>query len=105
MNMATSARTAEFAWVGSKLEEFLERHCARVPVEEAQPGDILVFWIEIRGHCQHVGVLVDEGRMVHAHSIYTGGMVREESLSTPESEQRSFSWERRIMSAWRMRPW
>ncbi|MCB0906934.1 MAG: DUF4192 domain-containing protein [Nocardioidaceae bacterium] len=24
MNMATSARTAEFAWVGSKLEEFLE---------------------------------------------------------------------------------
>lgn len=90
---------------GAKLEEFLARHCRRVPVDEFLPGHALAFWFEKRDHYQHVAVATGPNSMVHAHSMYSGGAVREESIDGDAGEQRAFSWRDRILSVWELQPW
>lgn len=49
---------------GRSLMATVEAQADPVPASDIQPGDVLVFRIDV--HPQHVGVAVGEGRMVHA---------------------------------------
>ena len=90
---------------GNTLEALMARCCEPVAVEAFDFGHILVFWIERRDRPQHVAIATSKTTMIHAHQMFSGGAVREESIDTPPSEQAPFSWRDRIVSAWRMLPW
>jgi hypothetical protein len=49
---------------GRSLMQTVESQADRVEASDIQPGDVLVFRIDV--HPQHVGVAVGDGRMVHA---------------------------------------
>ncbi len=72
-----------------------DRNLGRIAVEEAGPGDVLLFRMRARGPAKHCGILVDsaagsEPRMVHA---YSGRGVVLSSVGP--------SWRRRIAAAYR----
>lgn len=72
------------------LAEAARRHMSEIAIADAAPGDVLLFrW---RNHlpAKHAGLLVEQGRMVHAHD---GVGVAEVSLSN--------WWRRRIAFVFR----
>jgi cell wall-associated NlpC family hydrolase len=84
---------------GEDLERRIAKHCRRVQLAEARPGDILVFWIKekLRGRVRpphHVGIRTDVG-IIHTHGLTGVRRVVEHSLDT--------FWTERILSAWRLR--
>lgn len=45
----------------------LKNICEEIPIEEAGPGDVLVFWISRKTkRTQHAGIMTDKG-MIHAY--------------------------------------
>lgn len=50
----------------SLLREHMAQSLEERPIEEAEPGDVLLFWIERTLVPHHVGILVDGGHFVHA---------------------------------------
>lgn len=72
----------------------LEDNCREVPIHDAQPGDVVVFWLRRpSGPDEHVAILTDHG-IIHARQRRGGGgRVVETGLSD--------NWRKRIMSAWR----
>ncbi len=38
----------------------------QIPVDEAQPGDVLVFWIRCTDTPAHIGILTDGGKFIHS---------------------------------------
>ena len=73
------------------------RHLARISVDEAVAGDVLLFRMRRRAPAKHLAILTDMGgagigepRMIHA---YSGRGVVESSLGP--------SWRRRIAAAFR----
>jgi len=101
--LAIAAKTAGFQTrdhtqygrrpVPSELLSRIAAHADEVPLEEAQPGDVLVFCIPKPDVPQHVGILTDSGTIVHTDAHV--GRVVEITLST--------AWRKRMHSAWRMR--
>lgn len=69
------------------------RHCLEIAVDEAQPGDLLVFRWRPHLACKHLGILAHEGRFIHA---YQGSAV----LASPLASQ----WRRRIAAAFLFPP-
>ena len=69
----------------------LEKTLEEIPIEEAQPGDILVFWISKRTKIpQHLGLMTDIG-MIHTYQNL--GKVVEHGLD--------IRWTRRLCHAFR----
>ncbi len=64
------------------------RNLRAVPVEDARPGDILIFRIRSEAIAKHAAVLVEDGRMIHAQE---GVPVSEVALGP--------WWRRRIVAA------
>lgn len=54
------SRYPDIQMMGSLLREHLEE----IPVENAQPGDVL--WIKVKGSPQHLAMKTDKG-IIHAH--------------------------------------
>lgn len=81
---------------GKKLiEEIKKNGCIEIPVEQAMPGDIMVFWLSKRevGIEQHAAILTEKG-MLHALNSRGGsGKVVEHEFTE--------NWKRRLMSVWR----
>lgn len=70
-----------------KLETILER----VDIEDAEPGDVLVFWINRHTRIpQHIGLKTDVGML---HTFETIGRVVEHGLTK--------KWRRRLCAAFR----
>ena len=63
------------------------RHCARVPVADVRPGDLLLMRWREHLPAQHCGFATGAGRMVHAHA---GAGVAEVALG---------AWSRRVVFA------
>lgn len=60
----------------------LDAQLARVPVEEARPGDVAVFWVQRPGREQHVGVLVERpGGLGVVHALCDLGRCAEHGLA------------------------
>ena len=73
------------------LAEAAGRHLAPIRVEEAGPGDVLLFRMRRTGPAKHLGIISGAGaRMIHA---YSGRGVVENSLGP--------SWRRRVAAAFR----
>ena len=64
-----------------------ERNLRPVPIEAAQPGDILIFRMRSEAVAKHAGVLVEDGRMIHAQE------------GVPVSEVAINQWWRRRIAA------
>jgi NlpC/P60 family putative phage cell wall peptidase len=75
---------------GKTLEAGLTQSLDRIPVEEAVPGDVLVF--RMRAHPCHIGIKTDHG-VIHT---YAGlGKVVEHRIDD--------FWQRRLCAAYRLR--
>ncbi|WP_460449448.1 NlpC/P60 family protein [Alsobacter sp. SYSU BS001988] len=66
-----------------------ERHLDRVPLERAEPGDVLLFRWRAGAPAKHLGVSTGGGRMIHAHD---GARVCEVAIGV---------WTRRLCAAFR----
>lgn len=54
------------AWIGIGLYDALRDRADEIALEDARPGDVLLFWMRRPFLPQHVAVLVEPQRMVHA---------------------------------------
>lgn len=77
---------------GRALIEHLDRSCDRIEVDEALPGDILVFWFLSPDKPQHVGIRSFQG-MIHTYASV--GRVREHGFTK--------AWRDHIHSAYSFR--
>ena len=64
---------------GKVLEAMLEKYL--VPVTELKPGYVMSFDLNGWGKPEHVSICTEPDRMVHARTRYTGGIVREETIT------------------------
>lgn len=81
---------------GQKLIAELEQRLDRIPIEEAQPGDVLVFWFETKDYPAHVAWMADGQHgpnMIHT---------MEKTRRVVEHRINEWWWER-VHSAWRLR--
>ncbi len=72
----------------------LSKTCDEVELGDARPSDVLAFWFAARGEASHLGVLTCADEFVHVRR----GRTVERQTMTP-------FWRRRLLSAWRPRPW
>jgi len=72
-NVNYSPRSVDTDFLISELQRFTEP----VPLEQRQPGDVLLF--KVKGRSQHTGVLVTPETFVHAYQ--SAGKVCETELS------------------------
>lgn len=49
----------------NRLQEELQKYTAEVPMEDMQPGDVLLFSF-LDGTSNHVGIYAGDGRFIHA---------------------------------------
>lgn len=49
------------------IARFIEQ-TSEVPIEEAQPGDVMVFWIKRKDQPLHLGILTDDETVIHTHT-------------------------------------
>ena len=52
---------------GERLAEAARRHLEEISVDDAEPGDVLLFRWRPHLPAKHAAILVDHGRMIHAH--------------------------------------
>ncbi len=71
------------------MRDAARRHLQEIAVDQAGPGDVLLFRLLRRGPARHAGILSGKGMLIHA---YSGFAVREEPLDR---------WRRRIAYAFR----
>ena len=62
-----------------------------IAVDDAQPGDVLVFWLRSKDRPAHIGILAEDGQVIHAHKS-AGACVREPMGS----------WRRHVFGAYRI---
>ena len=70
----------------------LEKTLERIELDEALPGDILVFWVCKKGYDQHLAIKTDRG-MIHTYADI--GFVAENGINE--------FWSKRLMAAFRYR--
>src|SRR5262249_40381292 len=82
--------TPDWGEVGASepILEAARRHLLPVPIDAAQPGDVLVFRLRPNLVAKHIAILSEQDRMIHAQS---GDQVREVILTG--------AWRRRIVAA------
>lgn len=71
------------------MRDAARRHLQEIAVDQASPGDVLLFRLLRRGPARHAGILSGRDMLIHA---YSGFAVREEPLDR---------WRRRIAYAFR----
>jgi len=69
--------------------------CDEIPIEEAEPGDVLLFAYPYQGaaHDSHLALLTEPGRMLHAWAV--GRRVMEHAITK--------GWREKLRRAYRMR--
>lgn len=78
----------------------LEVDFVQVPPDQVRPGDVAVFWYRRRRGVpmpQHMGVLVEDGRMVHAYEDH------DDAASFVHAINVDAGWQARRHSTWRHR--
>ena len=70
--------------------EAAERHLIRIPIDDAQPGDVLIFRLRPGAMAKHAAIMTEPAKMIHAME---GAPVCEVSI-TPW-------WRRRIAAVFR----
>jgi NlpC/P60 family putative phage cell wall peptidase len=78
---------------GDRLVEAAERHCRRIDVAAAAPGDLILFRWRPHLPAKHAGILIAADRFVHA---YEGHAVLASAL-VPQ-------WRRRVAAAFAFPP-
>ena len=85
---------------GSLIEERLRVYCDEIDPQDAQDGDVLLFWIDKPSNPQHFGIVCRRGlEFVHARERAAGpSLVKPISIDGADGY-----WRKRIASAWRYR--
>ena len=77
------------------LRDYIARNFRKIMPEEAEPGDVLLFWWHKSRRFgkipQHAGLIVAPGRMIHAY----------DALKKVQETDLGAYWSDRIESAWR----
>lgn len=81
----SEVRGVEALWAAA------ERHLAQIAVEEARPGDVLLFRMRDGSVAKHLGVLAGGAEAPSFVHAYSGHGVLESPLSAP--------WRRRVVAA------
>lgn len=73
------------------LYEAAARNLVEIPKTEAQPGDVLLFRMQRGAPAKHAGVLIEDGRFIHA---YSGRSVARHAYSSwwQEKQVAAFTW-------------
>jgi cell wall-associated NlpC family hydrolase len=81
----------------SLLRSHMARSLDEIPIEQAGPGDVWLFWVERMLVPHHVAIVTNSDRMIHAAARLAGGRPGR-VVEVPLGR-----WKDQIDSAWRFR--